>query len=165
MKVQVLDHLVGNDDGVFGSPRLRGVPENAEFNGEMRPSILDVGVHPAGVCLEKAVLPRTGNLKGFFGCIAQPEDSLLAVDLQRIFAKNLRQFAGSIAAHDIHLPEAVLCCDVALREEEIRQRRGIDCRHAVAVARHGHRRGQAAHLKPSIHSRERAFGNVERISA
>jgi len=34
-------------------------------------------------------------------------------------ADHLRQFAGGVAAHAIHLEQAVLCSGVALREKQI----------------------------------------------
>ena len=47
-------------------------------------------------------------------------------------AQDLREFTDAIAAHHVHLPHSVLRGDVALREENIVQRAGLNCGYAVA---------------------------------
>jgi hypothetical protein len=57
-----------------------------------------------------------------------------AIGLETWLAQHLREPSLGGAPVDVHLPEAVLCGDVPLREEDVVQVAGEHVRHAVAVA-------------------------------
>ncbi len=59
--------------------------------------------------------------------------SKLLVDGKRSGAQNFRKLPAGHAAEQIHLPEAVLRHDVALRFREIFHGRGPDVRHSPAI--------------------------------
>ena len=58
-------------------------------------------------------------------------------------AEDLGEVAGGVAAEGVHLPEAVLCGDEALGEEEVVERGGADVGDAVGVALDGDGSGEA----------------------
>src|SRR5690606_40990054 len=60
-------------------------------------------------------------------------------------AKVLGQAACADAPPELHLPEAILGVDVALREEEVVRVLRVDVGHAVRVAENFNRGGQAGH--------------------
>ncbi len=57
-------------------------------------------------------------------------------------AHDFGEFAVGAAAIDIHLPEAVLRGDVALRDEHVLLRGGVDVGDAVLIAADGDRSGE-----------------------
>ena len=103
----------------------------------------DVGIHSARISFEEGAVARARHAERFLRGRPQAQNSLLAIQLERVLAQNLREFAAAEAAHHVHLPQAVLRRDISLGEEKVFQRRRFDGRHAVAVARHGDRRGEA----------------------
>ena len=62
------------------------------------------------------------------------------------------------AAGSVHLPQAVLRGDVALRNEQVGFCGGIDMRHAMRVAADDNRRGKSGQLHIAIELRQSGFG-------
>ena len=163
--VEILHHLVRDDDGILGLPRLRPVLQDVELNRKPIFMSLDERIHSTRVSIKIRTIPRTRHLQRFPGRRPQSQDALLAVDLERVLAKNLREFSGSEAPHHIHLPQPVLRRHVALSEKQIFQRGGLDRRHAVAIPRHFHGRRKAFHLKFSVKLGQRQTGDEIGISS
>ena len=81
--------------------------------------------------------------EGAVGGGADLEGALEAVVGDEGWAEDLGEFAGGVAAEDVHLPEAVLCGDVALGDDEVVERGGADVGDAVGVALDGDGSGEA----------------------
>ena len=75
------------------------------------------------------------------------------------FADYFRDFAFADAAQDVHLPEAILRGDVALRHHHVLDRTGGDVRHAPGIAIHADLRHEAGERRGPIELRERAMTN------
>ena len=58
-------------------------------------------------------------------------------------AHNLREFPIRVAAKRIHLPQAILRCNVALRKKHILLRQRVNMRYSVQIAPHRNRRRKA----------------------
>jgi hypothetical protein len=69
-------------------------------------------------------------------------DPLDLVVLDHGGAQNLRQLSGRVAPKRVHLEEAVLGCDVALRKEQVILCRGGNMRYAVGVTPNLNRLGE-----------------------
>ena len=83
----------------------------------------DECVHPARISLEEAAIARAAPwLRDFFAALAQAQNSLLAIELERVLANNFRQLSAASAPDHIHLPQPVLRRDISLREKQIVER-------------------------------------------
>ena len=80
--------------------------------------------------------------------------ALQAVVGQHGAAEDGGQFAGGVAAQQVHLPEAVLRGDEALGEDEVVQRTGVDVGNAVGIALDRHRRSQAVDGQRAVELRQ-----------
>jgi len=132
-----------DQDGVARGPRGGLVGEQPELDRQVGALGGDGGVHAARVDLQPVALIGGQDGDGAVGGGAQLEDALQAVVLQHGAAKDGGELARCVAAQQIHLPKAVLGGDVALREDQVVHRVGVDVRHAASVAGHRYRRGEA----------------------
>ena len=89
-------------------------------------------------------------LRAALGNLPQPKQPLLPVMLDKCCPQHLGQLARSIAARDVHLPQPVLRCDVALREQKVLHVLRANVRHALGVAQHFNRSGNARYRELAI---------------
>ena len=151
---EVLEHGEADEDGVAGRPRGGLVAEDAEFDGEMRALGGDGGVDAAGVELEPVQLVGWEGSGGAVGGGTDLEGALGAVVRDEAGAEDFGEFAGGVAAEDVHLPEAVLRGDEALGEDEVVEGGGVDVRDAVGVALDGDGSGEAGDGEGAVDLRE-----------
>jgi hypothetical protein len=140
---EVLEHDEADEEGVAGCPRGWLVAEDAELERQMGALEVDGGVDTGGVALEEVELVGREGGGGAVGGDAQGEGSLEAVVGEERGAEDLGESAGGVAAEGVHLPEAVLCGDEALGEDEVFERGGADVGDAVVVALDGDWGGEA----------------------
>lgn len=95
------------------------VTEETELEGEMGLLEGDGGVDSGGVALEGVELVGWEDGGGAVGGGTELEGSLEAVVGEERWAKDLGEGAGGVATEGVQLPEAVLCGDEALGDEEI----------------------------------------------
>src|SRR5207245_8913761 len=99
----------------------------SEIEGQTTAMRYETSRHTTCVLLKICAILGRGDL-GLLHCRRpQAKYPLLAVDLERVFANDLRQLSGGRSPHDVHLPQTVLCGHVALRKEKIRQICGNNC--------------------------------------
>ena len=72
---------------------------------------------------------------------ANLQHALRLVVLDERGTHDFGQLAVGVAAHAIHLPQAILRGDVALRDEKVVEIGGVNVRDAVRVAADSNRRG------------------------
>ena len=104
---------------------------------------VDERVYPACVRLELAPLIRWKGCCGTVGRRAQLQITLHLVVQDEFGPEDLRELSGRMTAQRVHLPQAILRGDVALREEQIFHGGGVDGRNALRIARDGDWRMQA----------------------
>src|SRR5258708_14027396 len=95
-------------------------------------------------------MTRVSHPQGFLCRGAKPKNSLLAIDLQRIFPENLGEFSRGEAPHDVHLPQPVLRRDVSLSKKHVLQGDSFDRRYPVPIARNDYGSRKPADLEPAI---------------
>jgi hypothetical protein len=134
---EVLEHDEADEEGVAGCPGSRLITEEAELEREMRALDGDGGVDTGGVALDEVELVGREGGGGAVGGDAEGEGSLEAVVGEERGAEDLGEGAGGVAAEGVHLPEAVLCGDEALGEDEVVERSGTEVRDAVSIALDG----------------------------
>jgi hypothetical protein len=103
----------------------------------------DGGVDAGGVALEEVELVGWKGGDGAVGGGADLESTLEPVVGEEAGAEDLGECACGVAAEGVHLPEAVLCGDEALGEDEVVERGGADVGDAVGVALDGDGGGEA----------------------
>jgi hypothetical protein len=140
---EVLEHDEADEEAVAGYPGSRLVAEEAELEREVGALEGDGGVDAGGVTLEEVKLVGREDGGGAVGGNAQGEGALEAVVGEERGAEDFGEAAGGVAAEGVHLPEAVLCGDEALSEDEVVERGGTDVRDAVVVAPDGDWGGEA----------------------
>jgi hypothetical protein len=95
------------------------------------------------------------------GC-ANLEVTLLAIVPQHAGAEQFGQLTCGKTAAGVHLPEAILCRDVCLREQQIIQRLRPDMRHSEFVPNHGYPSRNSVKRDRPIDLRQfAAFGGVD----
>src|SRR5438132_1472748 len=91
--IQILHHLHGDKRGIFWAPSLRRIAQDAEFEGQTIAMRIDISVHTTCVVLKICAILGRGDL-GLLHCRRpQAKYPLLAVDLERVFANDLRQLS------------------------------------------------------------------------
>ena len=95
------------------------IAEEAELEREVGALEVDGGVDAGGVALEEVELIGGEGGEGSVGGGSDEEGALEAVVGEEAGAEDLGEGAGGVAAEGVHLPEAVLCGDEALGEEEV----------------------------------------------
>src|SRR5271168_750604 len=100
---------------------------------------LDKGVHSTGIGLNTRAVICGDSLNGLPGGESHPQNSLLAIVLENIWANHFGQFSSGEAPHSVHLEQAVLGGDIALGEEQIVEIRRLDSGDAVIVAQNRYR--------------------------
>ena len=99
----------------------------------------DEGVDAASIVFEEtAVAFARWTATICSGFRTHLEQSLHTIVRRRgLLAENFRDFAGNVAAGQIHLPQAILGGNVALRSEEIVEIGGLDVGNSVFIAADG----------------------------
>ena len=90
-----------------------------ELEREMGALDGDGGVDAGGVALEEVELVGWEGGDGAVGGGADLEGALEAVVGEEAGAEDFGEGAGGVAAEGVHLPEAILCGDEALGEDEV----------------------------------------------
>jgi hypothetical protein len=116
---EVLEHDKADEEGIAWGPGGWLVVEKAELEGEMGLLEGDRGVDSGGVALECVELVGWEGSYGAVGGGTELEGSLEAVMGEEGWAEDLGEGAGGVAAEGVQLPEAVLCGDEALGDEEV----------------------------------------------
>ena len=104
----------------------------------------DPGVDPVRVRLEHQLRRLVEQRDLLLGDTPPAEGSHEAVGAQLRGSEQLGEATGGHVTSEVHLPEAVLCVDVALRHEQVPGVGRDDRRDAVGIALDGDRAGQAA---------------------
>ena len=127
-------HVAADGERVGGLPGLRPVLEKFELNGEIVLVLVNeavdatrVGVHDGA----RFVVEESGVA---FGRWAEAKQTEMLVYGDGRGAEDFRELATGNAAEEIHLPEAVLSHDVALRFRHIGEGSGADMGDAPGVA-------------------------------
>jgi hypothetical protein len=134
---EVLKHDEGNEEAVARGPGGGLITEEAELEGAVGAREFDGGVDAGGVALEEVELIGGEGGDGAIGGGSDEEGALEAVVGEEAGAEDFGEGAGGVAAEGVHLPEAVLCGDEALGEEEVVERGGADVGDAVGIALDG----------------------------
>jgi hypothetical protein len=116
---EVLKHDEADEEAIARGPGGGLIAEEAELEREVRALEVDGGVDAGGVALEEMELIGGKGGKGAVGGGSDEERALEAVVGEEAGAEDLGEGAGGVAAEGVHLPEAVLCGDEALGEEEV----------------------------------------------
>ncbi len=158
---QVPGHRLEPGQRVDRRPVLGGVVEPAEpqqgvLRGDLAGAVLgEVGVDAVGVRLERLPGPRLEQCQLTLGHPAPAHRPDHLVGVEGLLAEQLGEPAGRHVAAQVHLEEALLRLDVALRHHQVVQGVGVELRHAVLVADHLDRTGQARHLELAGRLRQR----------
>ena len=83
--VQILQHLVGDNDGIFRPPWFWPVFEDAKFDGQPVMVRCDVGVYSFGVRFEERSVPGACQTEGLLRRSAKTKDPLLPIDFEQVF--------------------------------------------------------------------------------
>jgi hypothetical protein len=126
------------------------VLEEAKLEREVRALDGDGGVDAGGVPFEDVKLVGWEGGDGAVGGDAKLESALEAVVDEEAGAEDLGESAGCVTAEGVHLPEAILCGDEALGEEEVVERGGADVGDAVDVALDGDGSGEARDVNGTV---------------
>jgi hypothetical protein len=151
---EVLKHDEADEEAVARGPGGGLIAEEAELEGEMGALQFDGGVDAGGVALEEVELIGGEGSEGSVGRGSDEEGALEAVVWEEAGAKDFGEGAGGVAAEGVHLPEAVLCGDEALGEDEVVERGGADVGDAVGVALDGDGSGEARDGDSTVELRE-----------
>ena len=157
---EILIHGERDEQGVASGPRCGLVMEEVELYGEVVGVLGDEGVDAVGVGVELVPLVGGECGGGVVGCGADLESALEAVVIDEVGAEDFGEFAGGVAADEIHLEEAVLCGDEALREEEVVEVGRLDGGDALGVACDGDGLGETGGVECSVKLRERGSHGV-----
>ena len=147
---------------MFRLPRLRLVirveqPQHGIFQAQRTPLVIrQVGVDPVCIGLQHCLEIRIRR-----GCLllrraGKAHGAQKGIGLQLALAEHLREPPGADMPREIHLPEAFLSVHIALGEEKIMRRLGVNMRHAVDIAIHIHRCIQRCQAYLSLHLWKRA---------
>jgi len=119
MCIEGLHHHEADGDGVSAGPRSRLVVKEAELGRQVVLVLLDVAVDAGCIGVEARALFGV-EMAVDAGCdVAQLKDALGNIVRDERGAEDFRECAAGVATEHVHLPEAILCGDVALGEEEI----------------------------------------------
>ena len=99
--------------------------------------MIDIGIDARREGLQDAPTLRVvGGELGVIERAPEHEQARDAVVLQRLLAQHLAQPPLAGPPVHLHLPEAILRLDEALREEEVVEARGVDVGDAPGIAQH-----------------------------
>jgi hypothetical protein len=136
------------------------VAEETELEGEVFALEFDGGVDAGGVALEEVELIGGEGGDGAVGGGSDEEGSLEAVVRDEGGAEDFGEGAGGVAAEGVHLPEAVLCGDEALGEEEVVEVGGAEVGDAVGVALDGDGSRETGDRDGAVESRKGVLHRV-----
>ena len=142
-----------------------GVGAQDEVFEWRRGEAVEAGVHAVGVRFEDASIRRLGEIDRAMRHFAKAMHADLVIDVERARADQRRQFAGRLAALQIHLEESILRVKETERARDIFARRAGDRRHAERVAIDAHLRRQAADGGGAIELRQAGAHLRSRVEA
>ncbi len=157
---EVLEHGEGDEEGVAWGPGSGLVAQDAELDGEVVGLLRDGGVDADGEALEHVLLIGWKDGDGVIGGGADLQGALEAVVREERGTEDFGEFAGGVAAEQIHLEETVGCGDEALGDEEVVDRLGVDVGDAVLVAFDGDGGGESGELQGAVYLRQGGAGAV-----
>jgi hypothetical protein len=131
-----------------------------KLNGETIAMGVDEGIDAARIGPQFMKILGRHGLHGTIGGGAKLKGTLLPVVFDEAGAEDLGELAGGVAAEHVHLPETVLRCDEALREEEVVDVACANGGYALRVARDGHGCGEAWDMERAVDLRERCAHGV-----
>jgi hypothetical protein len=132
---ELLSHGERDKQRIARCPGNGPVVEEMKFDGERIAARSDEGVDAASVCLQLVELIGRQRCEGAVGSGANLQVALQPIMLNERWAEDFGKLAGGVAAESVHLEEAVLRGDVALREEQVVEIGGGDGGHALRVTR------------------------------
>ena len=134
--VEHLGHVDADEERVGDRPRLGTIAKDAEFERKSLALLLllDVGVHAACVDFEIVLVTVAEVLDRVLGEVTKSENALLTIVRESGRAEDFAELTGRVAAREVHLPEAILGGDIALREEEVVEIVSTDVRDALLIA-------------------------------
>jgi len=91
--------------------------ENAELKRQVPAALFHICIDAASEGCEIFTIAGGEGFRAAVGYLGDAQNSLLLVVFEAIAAYDFGELAFGEAAHNVHLPEAVLGGDVALREE------------------------------------------------
>ena len=159
--LEVAVHGEGAQERVLVAP-LHGLRPQGQVLEGRGPEGGEARVRPRRVGGEHVPLVRPQRLHGPPGDEAKPEDTRLAVHLERGAPDERRELAGRAAPQEVHLEEALLRVQEAGGARHVEAAAAAHDRHPERVALDPHRRAEAGHRALAFHLREaRAQPRVE----
>ena len=130
-------HLQTGENRIAHTPWTRIVAEQREL--ERQPSAIrfEIEVDATRIGGEHGAIRGRHAPFGRLRDARQTQAARFFIELDRLLAGDLRQFAGCQPAQCVHLPHPVLRGRVALQENRVLPRSGIDVRHPQCIARDG----------------------------
>ncbi len=95
--------------------------------------MLDIGVDTARVGFKQPPVMCGEARCGLFRCTMQAQAAAKAVEFKRRWSDDFREATGADTPVQIHLPEPVLCVDIALGKEEIILIFRVDVRDTILI--------------------------------
>ena len=108
-----------DEKAVSRGPGCGLIAEETELEREMGALEFHGGIDSGGVALEEVELIGGKSGDGAVCGCADEEGALKTIVSEERGAEDFSEGAGGVAAQGVHLPEAVLCGDEALGEEEV----------------------------------------------
>ena len=161
--VEHVHHHHADADGVGAGPRLRLVVEKMKLGRQRILVLRDEEIYAARIgFVAGAVFRRQVGVDAMRG-IAKLKHALRLVVPKQRGAHDLGQFAVGVAAKGVHLPQAILRGDVALRDEHVLLRGSVDVGNAMLIAANRDRRGEGgralrSEMDVAVEDRKRGLG-------
>ncbi len=128
-------HLETGQQAIAGGPGTRIVAQQRELQRQSVAMGVDEVIHAARKgCQDGSLLGHEGSFLRLCDA-AQVHAAGFAIRLERGLAYDLRQFSGRAAAQSVHLPQPILGHRVALQENRVFPRSGLNVRDALGIAR------------------------------
>ena len=140
--VELEEHGEDGEDRILRPPRRRRAAQRQVLE-RRRAERREARVDAVGVGLDQRPLLGRNARHHLPGDGAEAVDAVRPVDRQRARAEDLGELAGGLAAHQVHLEEALLAVQEAEGAGGVGAARGPDRRHAEGVALDGDRRREA----------------------
>ena len=165
--VEHLGHVDANEERVGDCPRLRTITKDAEFEWERLALLLlrNEGIHAARVDFQIVLVAVAEVLDRVLGEVTESKDALLPVVREGGRAEDFAKFTGRVTAAEVHLPEAILGGDIALREEEVVEIVSTDVRDSLLVADDLDGRAKSGDRNGAVQLRESCTSSAEEPEA
>ncbi len=157
-RVERLNHHHADGERVDPRPRLGPVAEERELRWKGIRMLRDEQVHAAGIGVEARAFARWQAGIDALRSVAELEYTLGNIVLNQRGPHDFGKLAIGVAAIGVHLPQAILRRDVALRDEEIFLRGSFDMGNAVRVATDNNWSRESGEMEVAIELGQRCYG-------